>query len=78
MAVQYAAKALALRVLVVDTGDDKEAVGLRLLFAWFLLIFGQKLVKKLGAEAFLDFKKSKDLHADAASITGGGARKRHV
>ena len=33
MAVQYAAKALALRVLVVDTGDDKEAVGLRLLFA---------------------------------------------
>lgn len=54
LAVQYA-KAMGLRVLGIDGGDDKGA-----------------LVKKLGAEVFVDFTKSKDVVKDVIAATHGG------
>ncbi|EJD02297.1 mannitol-1-phosphate dehydrogenase [Fomitiporia mediterranea MF3/22] len=53
LAVQYA-RAMGLRVIAIDTGEDKE-----------------KLVKKLGAESWIDFKQSKDLVADVKAASGG-------
>ncbi|KAL1744575.1 chaperonin 10-like protein [Schizophyllum fasciatum] len=53
MAVQYA-RVRGLRVIAIDTGDEKR-----------------KLCMDLGAEAFIDFRESKDIVADVKAITGG-------
>ncbi|BFZ61689.1 Histone acetyltransferase [Saitoella coloradoensis] len=53
LGVQYA-RAMGLRVIGIDGGEDKE-----------------KLAKKLGAEAFVDFTKTKDVVAAVKDITGG-------
>ncbi|KAL0960013.1 hypothetical protein HGRIS_011663 [Hohenbuehelia grisea] len=53
LAVQYA-KVRGLRVIAIDTGDDKE-----------------KLCKELGADVWIDFKKSKDIVADIKAATDG-------
>ncbi len=53
LAVQYA-RARGLRVIAIDTGDEKA-----------------KLCKDLGAEAWIDFKTSKDIVADVKEATGG-------
>ncbi|KAF2672170.1 GroES-like protein [Microthyrium microscopicum] len=54
MAVQYA-KAMGLRVIAIDAGDDKR-----------------EATKKLGAESFVDFSKSKDVVADVQAATEDG------
>lgn len=54
-AVQYA-KAMGMRVIAIDGGDEKE-----------------KLCKKLGAEAFIDFTKVKDIAAEVMKLTTYGA-----
>ena len=48
---------MGLRVVAVDTGEEKE-----------------ELCKKLGAEAFVDFKTSKDVINGIKDITNGGAQ----
>ncbi|KAI0947923.1 hypothetical protein AcW1_009560 [Taiwanofungus camphoratus] len=53
LAVQYA-NAMGLRILAIDTGEEKR-----------------KLVMKLGAEKWIDFKQSKDLVKDIRDATGG-------
>jgi propanol-preferring alcohol dehydrogenase len=54
MALQYA-KAMGLRTIAIDSGDDKE-----------------QACKSLGASAFVDFAKSKDLVADVQAATPDG------
>ncbi|TDL22863.1 mannitol-1-phosphate dehydrogenase [Rickenella mellea] len=53
LAVQYA-NAMGLRVVAIDTGEEKK-----------------KLVLKLGAEKWIDFKESKDIVKDILAATGG-------
>lgn len=55
LAIQYA-RAMGLRVVAIDTSDDKRSATL-----------------KLGAEAFVDFRTSKDIAAEVNDITAGGA-----
>ncbi|KAJ9637210.1 hypothetical protein H2201_001607 [Coniosporium apollinis] len=55
LAVQYA-KAMGMRVIAVDGGEEKE-----------------KLCRKLGAEEFIDFTKTKDVVAEVMRITTYGA-----
>ncbi|KAK6462562.1 alcohol dehydrogenase 1 [Scheffersomyces coipomensis] len=55
LAIQYA-KAMGLRVVAIDGGDEKG-----------------EFVKSLGAEAYVDFTKSKDIVADVVAATNGGA-----
>jgi len=54
LAQQYA-KAMGVRVVAVDGGDEKRA-----------------MCEQLGAEAYVDFLKSKDLVADVKAATPGG------
>jgi propanol-preferring alcohol dehydrogenase len=54
LAVQYAAY-LGLRVIAIDTGDEKKA-----------------LTKKLGADAWIDFKQTKDIVKAVQAATPDG------
>ncbi|OKL58145.1 Alcohol dehydrogenase 1 [Talaromyces atroroseus] len=54
LAIQYA-KAMGLRVIVIDSGDEKKM-----------------MCESLGAEAFVDFSKSKDVVQDVKAATPGG------
>lgn len=54
MAQQYA-KAMGLRTLAIDSGDEKRGI-----------------CEKLGAEAYIDFSKSKDIIQDVKNATPGG------
>lgn len=45
---------MGLRVIAIDSGEDKK-----------------KLVQKLGAEAWIDFKETKDLVGDIKKASGG-------
>lgn len=47
---------MGLRVVAIDTGDDKGDLSL-----------------SLGAEKWIDFKKSSDLVGEVRAVTGGGA-----
>jgi propanol-preferring alcohol dehydrogenase len=55
MAQQYA-RAMGLRVLAIDTGDEKKEMSLN----------------KLGADSFIDFAKSKDVVKDVKAASPGG------
>ncbi|KAF2750376.1 GroES-like protein [Sporormia fimetaria CBS 119925] len=54
LAQQYA-KAMGLKVIAIDTGDDKK-----------------KMCEELGAHAYIDFAKSKDVVKDVQNATEGG------
>ncbi|KAF8753875.1 Mannitol-1-phosphate dehydrogenase [Rhizoctonia solani] len=54
LAVQYAINAFGLRVIAIDTGDNKK-----------------ELCLKLGAENFIDFKKSGNVADEVKRITDG-------
>lgn len=55
LAVQYA-KAMGLRVIAIDTGDEKKAM----------------CINQLGAESFVDFAKSSNVVADVQAATADG------
>jgi len=54
LAIQYAINGFGLRVIALDTGDEKKA-----------------LCEKLGAEAFVDFKTSKNLIEELKQVADG-------
>jgi len=54
LAIQYAINGFGLRVIALDTGDEKKA-----------------LCEKLGAEAFVDFKTSKNLIEEIKAVADG-------
>ncbi|CAG8055484.1 unnamed protein product [Penicillium nalgiovense] len=54
LAQQYA-KAMGLRTVAIDSGDEKRV-----------------MCQKLGSEAYIDFKQSKDIVSDVKAVTPGG------